>query len=168
MGVNTLKKRWVCILASGILASCASIVSKSQWPVNITSTPEGCVVKVFDKKGMQIFKGTTPTVITLKSSDGFFSGADYTVVFEKEGYEPLKMNLFSELNPWYIGNIAIGGLIGFLIVDPATGAMFRLPEHLHGELTAKTSFIKPGESGVFVATVDQVPVELRYHLERIR
>ena len=33
------------------------------------------------------------------------------------------------LNGWYIGNVVFGGLIGLLIVDPETGAMWRLDEN---------------------------------------
>lgn len=29
------------------------------------------------------------------------------------------------MDGWYLGNILIGGLIGMLIVDPASGAMYR-------------------------------------------
>ncbi len=32
------------------------------------------------------------------------------------------------MNGWYWGNFAIGGLIGFLIVDPLTGAMYRIKD----------------------------------------
>lgn len=30
------------------------------------------------------------------------------------------------MNGWYIGNLLFGGIIGLLIVDPATGAMWTL------------------------------------------
>jgi hypothetical protein len=43
-----------------------------------------------------------------------------------KGYETKKINLECKLNGWYFGNVFLGGLIGMLIVDPATGAMFRL------------------------------------------
>jgi hypothetical protein len=111
----------VLLAASLLAAGCASIVSKSNWPVNVTSSPPECRVTLKDKRGIKILKGTIPTVITLPSSSGFFSGADYSLVFEKDGFEPVTVTLSSELNPWYIGNILFGGLIGFLVVDPATG-----------------------------------------------
>ena len=34
------------------------------------------------------------------------------------------------MDGWYIGNILFGGLIGMLIVDPATGAMYNLPDRV--------------------------------------
>ncbi|MEJ5375395.1 MAG: hypothetical protein WHX93_02315 [bacterium] len=150
------------------LAGCASIVSKSNWPVNVTSTPPECRVVLKDKRGMEIFRGTTPTVVTLPARSGFFSGADYSLVFEKEGFEPVTVSLSSELNPWYIGNILFGGLIGFLVVDPATGAMFKLPEQVHGTLTAKQTSSLPVQGGLWVAALEDIPQELRIHLERLR
>lgn len=151
-----------------LTAGCASIVSKSNWPVNVTSSPPECRVTLKDKRGMEIFRGTTPTVITLPSSSGFFSGADYSLVFEKEGFEPVTVTLSSELNPWYIGNILFGGIIGFLVVDPATGAMFKLPEHVHGSLAEKKTSLLPEQRGLWVGTLEEVPQELRAQLERIR
>jgi hypothetical protein len=62
----------------------------------------------------------------LKSGSAFFSKESYSVVFKKDGYEPKKVNVECKLNGWYFGNILIGGLIGMLIVDPATGAMYKL------------------------------------------
>ena len=43
---------------------------------------------------------------------------------EKEGYESQTQVLHTTLNGWYLGNIIFGGLIGLLLVDPATGAMW--------------------------------------------
>jgi len=45
------------------------------------------------------------------------------------------------MSGWYWGNILIGGLIGMLVVDPLTGAMYKLPDganaNLGNPLTAK-------------------------------
>lgn len=30
------------------------------------------------------------------------------------------------MNGWYVGNILFGGVLGLLIIDPATGAMYSL------------------------------------------
>jgi hypothetical protein len=43
-----------------------------------------------------------------------------------DGYETKTISVECKLNGWYFGNILIGGLIGLLIVDPATGAMYKL------------------------------------------
>lgn len=112
----------LCFLSTG----CASIVSKSDWPVAIVSSEPGAEFEVKNEHGVAIAHGKTPTTITLTSKDGFFAGADYTV--ECGGN---RTPLHTSLNGWYFGNILFGGLIGMLIVDPATGAMWKLPESVH-------------------------------------
>jgi hypothetical protein len=126
------------IVAAGMLmgSGCASIVSKSDWPVMVSSKPDGAVCTVQNKQGTVISKATTPTIFLLKSGDGFFRSASYTLRFEKEGYQPASTELSTGLNGWYWGNIIFGGLIGMLIVDPATGAMWRLDESVTGTMAA--------------------------------
>jgi len=126
------------IVAVGVLlgSGCASIVSKSDWPVRVSSNPDGALCTVTDKTGTVISKGVTPTILTLKSGDGYFKSASYKLMFEKEGYQPASKELSTSLNGWYWGNIVLGGLIGMLIVDPATGAMWSLDESVNGTLAA--------------------------------
>jgi hypothetical protein len=119
-----LKQVFVVFALLAILPSCASIVSKSDWPVAITSPQSGVPFIIKNGSGISVASGTTPSTITLKSGDGFFQGADYTVEATGHGSVPV----VSRLNGWYFGNILFGGLIGMLIVDPATGAMWKLPE----------------------------------------
>ena len=49
------------------------------------------------------------------------------MTFSKEGYEEQSQTLQSSMDGWYWGNFLFGGLIGMLAVDPATGAMYKLP-----------------------------------------
>src|SRR5436305_14092712 len=40
------------------------------------------------------------------------------------------------INGWYFGNLAFGGVIGMLVVDPLTGAMYTLePDQIDQTLT---------------------------------
>lgn len=118
-----------------ILGGCASIVSKSNWPVTITSNPSGANVTVKDSKGVAIHSGTTPMTVTLPSGRGFFKAAAYEVSFDKDGYAPTVTTTSSNINGWYFGNILLGGWIGMLIVDPATGAMWRLNPMITGSMS---------------------------------
>jgi hypothetical protein len=44
--------------------------------------------------------------------------------------------LDSSVSGWYFGNLAFGGVIGMLIVDPLTGAMYNLtPDKIDQPLT---------------------------------
>jgi len=45
------------------------------------------------------------------------------LVFEKEGYKPLTMHLETHLNPWFWGNIVIGGFLGST-TDGLSGAVY--------------------------------------------
>ena len=107
------------------LSSCASIVSKSDYPVSITS-PSPTDFKIKNRNSGQIvYNGKAPTVATLSASNGFFSSAKYDIITQKT-VQPLN----ASMDGWYVGNILFGGLIGMLIVDPATGAMWKLPEQV--------------------------------------
>lgn len=112
------------------LSGCASIVSKSQYNIAVSSMPEGAEFVIKDKSGTKVHRGVTPQTVMLSSGAGYFQGATYTVDFTKEGHQPAVETLDSRLNGWYWGNLVFGGLIGFLAVDPATGAMWKLDERV--------------------------------------
>ena len=114
--------------ALALSSGCASIVSDSKYPVSINSNPSGANFLIKDKNGMVVHSGKTPEVVLLKAGAGYFSSATYSVYFKKKGYGDVTRVLDTELDGWYIGNILFGGIIGFLIVDPITGAMWKLPE----------------------------------------
>ena len=44
----------------------------------------------------------------------------------KDGYTQKVVNISAELDGWYIGNIMLGGVIGMLIIDPLSGAMYKI------------------------------------------
>ena len=65
--------------------------------------------------------------VTLNRGAGYFKPEIYTIKFDKEGYESKEVVVTGQVNGWYFGNIIFGGLIlGMLIVDPNTGAMYSL------------------------------------------
>lgn len=149
----------VILLATG---SCASIVSKSKWPVAIGSTPVGASVTVTNKKGVNVFQGTTPAALTLKSGAGFFAKEAYMVKISMQGYDEKIIPLECKLNGWYAGNILIGGLIGLLIVDPATGAMYKLStDAVHENLTMTSASALPS---LRIMDVNELPQDIRGQL----
>jgi hypothetical protein len=124
------RARWFAMMAVVIgacgLSGCASIVDGRTPEISINSSPEGAQVTIYDKHGKEITSGKTPMIASLKRSNGYFAGARYRVLFELEGYQKSEAAITPSVNGWYIGNIFLGGLIGMLIVDPATGAMWTL------------------------------------------
>ncbi len=125
-----VKNTALIALSSTLASGCASIVSDSNYLVRIDSTPPEARFVVRNEDGLNVHQGRTPATVSLPAEAGFFDGETYEVTFEKEGYTPVNRTLDSSVDPWYAGNILFGGLIGILVVDPATGAMFKLPESL--------------------------------------
>ena len=165
------RKRIISLLLTIVILvsfGCASIVSKSNYPVTISSFPEGASITIKDKYGQQIYKGKTPTTVTLKSGAGFFSGASYVVTFEKPGFESQTVYIEKQMDGWYIGNILFGGLIGLLIVDPATGAMWKLPDSISATLVEKTSSLIIDGQELKIAFIDDVPIHLRSQMVRVK
>jgi hypothetical protein len=130
-----------------ISTSCASIVSKTSYPVTVDSEPRDANVTIYNRRGKEIFTGKTPALVKLKSGAGFFTNAIYEVKITKDGFASKSVALRATLNGWYFGNLLFGGLLGLLIIDPATGAMYKLKQ---------TAVIEKLESNAKTAAVDQI------------
>jgi hypothetical protein len=155
-------------LVLGVLSSCASIVSKSNWPVNVDSNPKGATITITNRKGAEVYKGVTPAVVTLKSGAGFFKKESYTIKYELAGYAPMSIPLECKINGWYWGNIVFGGLIGWLIVDPATGAMYKLSSPtVEQTLTKNSTGSIDTAPSLKISTLAQVPKSVQGQLVRI-
>jgi len=124
------------------LLGCASIVDGRRKKVSIKSQPSDAKVTVYDKAGVEVVASQTPALFRLKRSGGYFTTTKYRIVIEKLGYKTVEVEVKSAINGWYFGNIIFGGLIGLLIVDPATGAMWTLsPKEIDQVLTAQSTSI---------------------------
>lgn len=146
-----------------LLTGCASIVSKSSWPITINSSPSEAKISIKDKKGIEIYTGSTPATLKLKSGAGFFSKARYQVTFEKAGFEKKVVPVEFKLNGWYWGNIIFGGPLGLLIIDPASGAMFKLEtEFLNETLTKSVASVDTKE--LQLLDINNIPAEWKNHL----
>ncbi len=109
-----------------LLPGCATIFNKKSYTFDINTKPDGADVRVTNKKGIEIFKGQTPAYVKLKPGAGYFSKAAYQVNLSMPGYKEKTIPIDFELSGLYFGNLLIGGVLGMLIVDPATGAMWSL------------------------------------------
>jgi hypothetical protein len=160
-------------LAVGIaivsVAACASIVSDSEGMVTVSSNPTAAEIAIADQSGVEVYRGTTPATITLDASAGYFDGQEYTVTFSKDGYDPTTVKLDSRINGWYVGNIVFGGFIGWLIVDPLTGAMWTLDtEHVNGTLAERVAMDETSSPQLHIVSVDSVPASERSRMVRVR
>jgi hypothetical protein len=116
------------LFSIAVFSSCATIVSKSSYPVSFGSSPAGTTVTVTNREHVEVFKGKTPCAVKLKAGSRFFSKEQYTLKFSRPGYEDKVVPINFKINGWYFGNVLIGGVIGMLIVDPATGAMWKIEQ----------------------------------------
>lgn len=167
--MKLIAKTILFLLAITTLYSCATIFGRSSYQIRINSNPSSSFV-ILNDKGTEIEKGTTPRVVTLKSSAGYFKRASYRVKFTQPGYEERLVNIEARLNGWYIGNILIGGLIGMLIIDPASGAMYKLDildvnEHLQ---PASGSRAEVKNSQLQILSVSDIPDYLKPKLIEIK
>jgi len=168
-----MKRSSRCFLLIFVLVSsavgCASIVGKTMHPVTINSTPDQADITIVDEAGKKVFEGKTPTTVTLMGGDGYFHGKDYTVTFSRGGFEKHTTVIQRDVSAWYIlGNILFGGLIGWFIVDPATGAMWTLQEDVTATLAAKKASAAAAGNPLRIATFHEVPPQLLARMVRVR
>lgn len=63
---------------------------------------------------------------------GYFNPEKYTIVASKDGFQTQTSVIDWHVSGWYwAGNFVIGGLIGYLIIDPITGDMYYLDEEVN-------------------------------------
>ncbi len=169
--LNTIKVVVTYFMSLTILLyslGCASMLSKSIYPVNINSDPNGAEITVTDEMGRVIYTGVTPTTVRLKTKRGYFKGKDYTVAFKKPGYDSYSAVIRRSSDGWYIfGNLAFGGLIGWLIVDPLTGAMWKYEPDVSATLTSKTSSLNTEEQSIKIVHLEDVPEDIKEKMVQI-
>lgn len=109
------------------LSGCATLFGKPTHVLPINSEPSGAIVLIKDEKGMEVFKGVTPTSFILDKSDGsYLGGKNYMVTIEKSGFETQVIPVIPILSTWYtVGNVFSPYFIGWL-TDPKSGNMYNL------------------------------------------
>ncbi len=109
------------------LSGCASIVRGSApQQVSLKTKPTDADCQITDlRTGAVVLKQKSPVLTQLKRHSGYFKNASYRYACTKEGYRSGYVDVVSSANGWYaLGNFVFGGLIGWFIVDPSTGAMW--------------------------------------------
>lgn len=106
-------------------SGCATIVTGGgeDQSVRVASMPKGADVFVDDQ-----LVGQTPISLRLTRKD------DHMVRVQKAGYAPYERHVKSGFNPWMIGNVLFGGIIG-IVVDAVSGTNPALsPTNIHAKL----------------------------------
>ena len=155
-------RRAILAAAPLVLAGCASIIKGESQEIAINSMPSGADVRIVDEGGTEVFAGVTPVKAQLKKKKSYFHGRDYTIELSHAGHAPREIKLKRSVSAWYIaGNIVFGGLIGWLIVDPLTGAMWTYdPEEIDETLTSSSSGLEQGLS-LHVVLLKEAPPAVR-------
>jgi hypothetical protein len=122
----------LCLSASSL--RCASIIHGTTQKIPVASEPTGANVSLKCLEGSLDSASPTPTIVVLKRSK-----VSCSIIVSKDGYQPLTFQLQRKMSGWFIANILIGGIIGF-IVDGADGAMFnQSPSKIHAILKAASA-----------------------------
>lgn len=153
----------ILLMLMAATSGCASLLSKTSYPVAIQSSPAGANFVVKDLKGRTVASGTTPQTVTLPAKQGYFRRGDYQVQFEKSGYVGDTVALKGSLDSWYFGNVVLGGALGMLVIDPATGAMWKLPDAVSTALAsnpAEATVADGVQQASHTESADVDPVEL--------
>lgn len=123
-----MKRLLIALASAWLLSGCATIVGDQSQDVSVQTWPQGVKFVVQDETGRTVAEGVTPKTVSLLKSDGTYLGKKkYTLQLEREGYVPQTIPLQEHANLWYIlGNIPLGGIPGWLIVDPFNGGMYNI------------------------------------------
>jgi hypothetical protein len=151
-----------------ILSGCASIVSRSTYHVNVRTEPKGASISITNKKGNEIYKGSSPATVELKAGAGFFTRAEYRVRISAAGYEEKIVPINFKIDGWYWGNLLIGGLLGMLIIDPATGAMWKISDPIINEILVKNTLPTSHVPTLQIIDIASIPESYRDKLEQIK
>lgn len=149
-------------VALAFVSGCATIFTgRGSQKVSVASTPPGAQVSITNRAGAVVSAGATPFEVKLKKGAGYFKSESYTLRFTMPGYQPQQAKLTPRISGWYFGNIAIGGLLGMVGVDPATGAMYKLePKDVAVTLQALKVAETPAPGSLVVVSTTQLPAEV--------
>jgi len=125
--------RKLLTLALVFSVNCGTIIHQTTQNIPVTSEPPGASVNVACGDVENPPNLVTPVKVEVHRKPDFCY-----ISLEKEGYERADVHLEKTMSALYIGNVVIGGIIGF-IVDGVNGAMWnRTP----GKVDVK---LKPAE-----------------------
>ena len=91
---------------------CSTIMTGSKQSVSFDSEPRGATVRMDGR-----VLGETPFTATLERKD------DQTLTFELKGYRTATKDMTTKIDPWFFGNVIIGGVFGST-TDYAAGSIY--------------------------------------------
>lgn len=143
-----------------LLTGCASMYSTSEYPVNIDSYPPNMEIVVTDRKGDIAYRGPTPAVVDLDARGGYFKRESYTVTLYDAGKAVGQTEIDGSIDGWYFVNIFGPTIIGMLLIDPITGAMWTLDQEVTVYRDVESSETK-SSSQPQIKSTEEVPEHRR-------
>lgn len=149
-----------------LTGSCASIVGGTSSNLYIRTEPRQAQIVIADKKGREVFNGKGPAQVKLQNGAGYFTPARYTVSVSADGYLDQEFTVNFRLNGWYFGNLAIGGVLGMIIIDPISGGMWKIEDGaIDAQLERNSAYVSPH---LRIYTPDTMPEDLKGKMVRIK
>ena len=126
-------KKLTALLAL-LTVSCSTIIHQTTQQIAVKSDPPGAAVTVACGEVENDPKATTPAAVTVHRKPNFCQ-----ISLTKEGYERTDVQIGKTMSALFLGNVLIGGIIGF-IVDGVNGAMWnRTPATVDVKLKPATA-----------------------------
>ncbi|MDH5638472.1 MAG: hypothetical protein OEZ04_08275 [Nitrospinota bacterium] len=144
--------------ASIVASGCATIIDGGPQSIQISSDPTGADITVLNMNtGDIVTQSATPYTAVLERGAGYFTRGMYQITLNMPGYKEQTFIVEGAVNigPYVFGNILAGGPIGSLIVDPITGAMWKLePTSIHSLMSQEDTVPEQGKELALVITTD--------------
>ena len=119
----------ICVACAFTGSGCATIVNSGPDVVFISTTPAGATVTI---DGAQV--GKTPLTAQVRRDS-------HMITFSKEGHQEVTLPVQKNFNPWVLGNLIFGGVIG-IVVDAVTGNL----EEVTGSIVVTLPKVESGDS----------------------
>ena len=150
-----------------LLTCCASIVDTSTQILSTLNPSNGASIIIINEKGSEIFKGSTPTQVTVNKGDGsYWDGKSFNVMIKKESDEKIKPPMETPTSRWHLAeNLVFDGLIRWFVVDPINGSAYTLSTN--EKATTLSASATPTDKTVSIISLDNVPKNLRSKLVKI-
>lgn len=146
------KRSLIFTLSAVFLAGCATINKKEYaQEIQIRSVPSNATVELIDHtSGERKIVGQTPVNISVEKHADYMKARKYSILLSKSGYKAREFALESDVNGYYSwGNLLGANIIGWAIVDPATGAMWDYS-------AAKAEYVLNTNAGIEVLLEDDI------------
>jgi hypothetical protein len=135
-----MTKIFTAVAAAVFLSGCATITSGGPRSIAVETQPPGATCEVRRSDNLVGTVPTTPGVVLVTAS---MRSMNVRCRRPAETAGPYGVAVIAaDLNPWYFGNILIGGFIG-MIIDMASGAAGTYPSSVSVAMPAIVSPVVP-------------------------